>query len=131
MMAWIAAMTLLAFNTLRGFNEGMIMTIEGVRYAAEFQYYHRLRVLEYAFAMWFAIAVNRLDDIIGIVSLGVVVLSWELFETAYSFSRYGEVTAPSENLFGIGYRLTGKSVEVVHYCRWILAIILITGGIIL
>jgi hypothetical protein len=129
-MAWIAALTLLAFNTLRGFNEGMIMTVDGVRYAAAFQYYHRLRVLEYAFAMWFAIAVNGLDDIIGVLSLGVAVLSWELFESAYAFARYGEITAPTENLFGVGYRLTGKSVEVVHYCRWVIAVTLIIGGMV-
>ncbi len=119
---------------LRGVVEGMIMVAPGdmmhegglnggPRSHDWFGAYHWLALMRDVLLITAScVAVGWADVRIAIP--GVLLLGWEMTEVAYAVSRYANIYPQSENVLGIGYRISDNSLTRLHLCR-------ILGGILL
>ena len=122
-------LTAVLISCVRGIKEGMVMHKPNVREHRWYKYYHRISMLMILAAGLFFIALcyhwKQLDFY---TALGTVLISWELFELAYSYTRYGLLLPETENVFGLNYHIEGKGLIAVHCIRIIVGLTLITGG---
>ena len=133
-MIYLASLIVL-FNLFRGIHEGMIMFQSGVRNHYWFTLYHRQAVLPYLFAFLIGAATtHNTHDIFApsglFILIGSLILSWQAFESAYSYARYKKILPDEENILGLDIHVEyTASLMVVRL--GISAALIIIGGIIL
>lgn len=126
--------SLLAFNIVRGYCEGMVYGYN-IYIGKPVAFYHRLRLLEISLLSLCAIACYKLQFVpISVSGLcfisGAIILSWQGFEMAYSYSRYRLLVPDRENVLGLDRILIGFYVTFTHILRLIISItLLIIGGL--
>ena len=128
------------FAIVSGYKEGMIMIKfrdpnhnpefkEGVRGHDWFKYYHwGDRFIYPLFATLSILVYNNPPGLY--VSLGLLVLLWELRECGYNLARYRKVFAASENVMGVGFNIRGSEVIVLHVVRVTIAGMFLYGGMV-
>lgn len=81
-------------------------TIEGVRGHDWFRHYHWILAVGYTLLLLLgAMLWGSRTDILNLGSLGVWFIGWDIYERAYSYSRYAAWVPESENVLGAGIRI--------------------------
>ncbi len=134
-MTLIFILICLLYFTLKGLVEGIVMVkpqdamhdmgynCDGPRSHICFGGYHWLalgRDAAMIAAVWWATYFGTIAAIPGVLLLG-----WELTETAYSLSRYAMIWPGQENILGLGWRLQGTPLACLRFARLIGGILLL------
>lgn len=126
-MIYLLCIIIALWGVFRGIDEGIDMNKPSNREHRWYKHYH-----------WFP----NIRDILGIciggcavyigrdllqwssvaLLFGSIVLMWECFELAYSYTRYQSFIPASEHIMGAGIYVYGKAVKIVHAVRLALAV---------
>jgi len=132
-MIYLAILVVL-YNLFRGVDEGMTMYHGDIRDHDWFDLYHRISALPFLFAILIgASLVTNSHNIFSpsglMILVGALILSWQVFESAYSYTRFRTLLPETENLFGLSIYV--ENVALVMIVRLSLsATLLIIGGIV-
>lgn len=111
---------LLAFSSMRGLNEGIVMYQSNARQHPWFAFYHLMRVLEYGFFAAFVYFIPAMD---AWQIAAALLLAWEVFEAAYCHSRRGQADN-HENILGIFPVDGAVAVVIIHIARTVIGLAL-------
>lgn len=126
------AILIVLFNLFRGIDEGMTMHHGGIRCHGWFEKYHRISILPHLFmfligaaSAWSAHNIFTPGGLMIIV--GSLILSWQVYEAAYSYTRYKTLLPDKENLLGLNIYVDQTALLMILRLM-VSAILLIIGG---
>lgn len=140
----VQAAAIIVWSFLRGIVEGMIMTrftdamvdpeaqddIDGVRCHRWFRWYHLLCIgRDGALVAVVLLSATNLTIICNLLTIGALILGWELFEAAYNFTRYHRLITGHENVLGVVSLNNGADVWLLHMFRLLIGVGLIVWGL--
>jgi len=127
---------IIIFNILRGVGEGIDMyktrVVEGARHHRYYKYYHRIDIMTMFAAALIGALINRTFEPTVYYVLfmsGSFILSWQMFEGAYSYTRFYIMFPETENFLGTGKRLNSTLVSLVRVTIGLIMLFLSCGGI--
>ena len=121
-MTALFILTALLFFALRGYVEGEVMTMPGVRSSHNFRWYHQFCIVRDLCAVCTGVL------FVPLLVPGVLILGWEFSEIQYAIGRYQRGSVSYENVMGLDWYLTGQAVVALHIGRTIAGCALIAAG---
>ena len=122
-MIYLLCITIALWGVFRGIDEGIDMFTDGNKVHWWYRHYHwfpNLRDVCGLLVGALAVIVGR--DLIQRSSvfllLGSLILMWQLFENAYSYTHIKRFIPDHENLLGLSLYVWDTDVLSVHIARW-------------
>lgn len=120
----------LILGFIMGLYQGIVMHKPYIRAHAWFPVYHRTWVLVILIAILFGGILFRESFTFQFVIqiIGLISLSWELFEMGYAYTRYWKLIPDKENLIGLNIYIRDLNLQLLHIGRFITGVLFLSFG---
>jgi hypothetical protein len=121
-MIYVTCLLIALWAVFRGVDEGIDMHQPTNRVHWWYRHYHMITNLRDIFAFTVgAAAILAMRDILTLSGLFIILstfpLAWQIVESSYAYTRYGNIVPDYENLMGRGIYVKDVDVLVLHIAR--------------